>query len=96
MEQHKGLQSLVAKDAMTLLHNMVAMPWPGTHTCQDGQECQYCGFCVFWYQLALEIVEKLAPKASAIPPDVSKRKYSIIFIHCNVIKISKVNPNENF
>ncbi|OXA59651.1 Protein unc-79 [Folsomia candida] len=69
VEQHKGLQSLVAKDAMTLLHNMVAMPWPGTHTCQDGQECQYCGFCVFWYQLALEIVEKLAPKASAIPPD---------------------------
>jgi hypothetical protein len=70
VEQHKGLQSLVAKDAMTLLHNMVAMPWPGAHTCQDGLECQFCEMAVLWYQLALEIVEKLAPQKTAIPPDV--------------------------
>lgn len=70
MEQHKGLQTLVAKDAMVLLHNMVAMPWPGTHTCQQGQDCQFCEMAVLWYQLALEIVQKLAPENSALAADV--------------------------
>jgi len=62
--------TLVAKDAMVLLHNMVAMPWPGNHTCNDGQECQFCEMAVLWHELALEIVEKLAPESSSLPPDV--------------------------
>ncbi|ODN04336.1 Protein unc-79 [Orchesella cincta] len=70
VEQHKGLHTLVAKDAMVLLHNMVAMPWPGTHTCQQSQDCQFCEMAVLWYQLALEIVQKLAPENSALAPDV--------------------------
>jgi len=70
VEQHKGLHTLVAKDAMVLLHNMVAMPWPGTHTCQQNQDCQFCEMAVLWYQLALEIVQKLAPENSALAPDV--------------------------
>ncbi|CAG7837387.1 unnamed protein product [Allacma fusca] len=70
VEQHKGLQTLVAKDAMVLLHNMVAMPWPGKHTCHRNLECQFCEMSVLWYQLALEIVQKLAPEKPALEPDI--------------------------
>ncbi len=75
MEQHKGLETCVAKDAMTLLYNMVAMPWPGKHTCHKEQECQFCEMAVLWYQLALEIVQKLAPQNPAIAPDVRPIHY---------------------
>lgn len=67
---------------MTLLHRMVAMPWPGKHTCHKDQECQFCEMSVLWYQLALEIVQKLAPQDPALAPDVIGLILTQISIPC--------------
>ncbi|XP_068085270.1 protein unc-79 homolog [Anabrus simplex] len=72
VEKHSGVHTTLAQDVCKLLKGMVSVSWTDGHACSSNKdECLFCESCVMWYQLALELVEFLAPESPAHPPDVS-------------------------
>ncbi|XP_043553117.1 protein unc-79 homolog isoform X4 [Chiloscyllium plagiosum] len=60
-----GLDHGLAKDIISIINNVFQAPWGGSHTCQKDEsavECNLCQSSILCYQLACELLERLAPK----------------------------------
>ncbi|ELV12147.1 Protein unc-79 like protein [Tupaia chinensis] len=60
-----GLEHSLSKDIISIINNVFQAPWGGSHTCQKGEkaiECNLCQSSILCYQLACELLERLAPK----------------------------------
>uniref|UniRef100_G1PSB3 Unc-79 homolog, NALCN channel complex subunit n=1 Tax=Myotis lucifugus TaxID=59463 RepID=G1PSB3_MYOLU len=59
-----GLEHSISKDIISIINN-VFQPWGGSHTCQKDEkaiECNLCQASILCYQLACELLGRLAPK----------------------------------
>nr|XP_045011054.1 protein unc-79 homolog isoform X4 [Jaculus jaculus] len=60
-----GLEHSLSKDIMSVINSVFQAPWGGSHTCQKEQkatECNLCQSSILCYQLACDLLERLAPK----------------------------------
>uniref|UniRef100_A0A8C9AXH4 Unc-79 homolog, NALCN channel complex subunit n=1 Tax=Prolemur simus TaxID=1328070 RepID=A0A8C9AXH4_PROSS len=60
-----GLEHSLSKDIISIINNVFQAPWGGSHTCQKevkAIECNLCQSSILCYQLACELLERLAPK----------------------------------
>nr|XP_051682389.1 protein unc-79 homolog isoform X3 [Oryctolagus cuniculus] len=60
-----GLEHNLSKDIISIINNVFQAPWGGSHTCQKDEksvECSLCQLSILCYQLACELLERLAPK----------------------------------
>ncbi|XP_045307880.1 protein unc-79 homolog isoform X20 [Leopardus geoffroyi] len=60
-----GLEHSLSKDIISIINNVFQAPWGGSHTCQKEEkaiECNLCQSSILCYQLACELLERLAPK----------------------------------
>ncbi|XP_029453714.1 protein unc-79 homolog [Rhinatrema bivittatum] len=60
-----GLENSLSKDIIAIINNVFQAPWGGSHTCQKDEkavECNLCQSSILCYQLACELLERLAPK----------------------------------
>ncbi|XP_069064328.1 protein unc-79 homolog [Pleurodeles waltl] len=60
-----GLENNLSKDIISIINNVFQAPWGGSHTCQKDEkavECNLCQSSILCYQLACELLERLAPK----------------------------------
>ncbi|KAM4664558.1 LOW QUALITY PROTEIN: protein unc-79 homolog [Discoglossus pictus] len=60
-----GLQNSLSKDIISIINNVFQAPWGGSHTCQKDEkaiECSLCQSSILCYQMACELLERLAPK----------------------------------
>uniref|UniRef100_A0ABM5FBC1 Protein unc-79 homolog isoform X3 n=1 Tax=Pogona vitticeps TaxID=103695 RepID=A0ABM5FBC1_9SAUR len=60
-----GLENSISKDIISIISNVFQAPWGGSHTCQKDEkavECNLCQSSILCYQLACELLERLAPK----------------------------------
>uniref|UniRef100_A0A452I997 Uncharacterized protein n=1 Tax=Gopherus agassizii TaxID=38772 RepID=A0A452I997_9SAUR len=60
-----GLENSLSKDIISIINNVFQAPWGGSHTCQKDEkvaECNLCQSSILCYQLACELLERLAPK----------------------------------
>ncbi|XP_078418310.1 protein unc-79 homolog [Cetorhinus maximus] len=60
-----GLDHGLSKDIISIINNVFQAPWGGSHTCQKDEravECNLCQSSILCYQLACELLERLAPK----------------------------------
>uniref|UniRef100_A0A7M4ENC1 Unc-79 homolog, NALCN channel complex subunit n=1 Tax=Crocodylus porosus TaxID=8502 RepID=A0A7M4ENC1_CROPO len=60
-----GLENSLSKDIISIISNVFQAPWGGSHTCQKDEkavECNLCQSSILCYQLACELLERLAPK----------------------------------
>ncbi|XP_036113707.1 protein unc-79 homolog isoform X5 [Molossus molossus] len=60
-----GLEHSISKDIISIINNVFQAPWGGSHTCQKDEkaiECNLCQSSILCYQLACELLERLAPK----------------------------------
>ncbi|XP_043930510.1 protein unc-79 homolog [Protopterus annectens] len=60
-----GLDNSLSKDIISIVNNVFQAPWGGSHTCQKDEkavECSLCQSSILCYQLACELLERLAPK----------------------------------
>ncbi|XP_066132234.1 protein unc-79 homolog isoform X4 [Saccopteryx bilineata] len=60
-----GLEHSLSKDIISIINNVFQAPWGGSHTCQKdvkAMECSLCQSSILCYQLACELLERLAPK----------------------------------
>ncbi|MGH0171782.1 UNVERIFIED_CONTAM: hypothetical protein FKN15_061770 [Acipenser sinensis] len=60
-----GLDNSLSKDIISIINNVFQAPWGGSHTCQKDEkavECNLCQSSILCYQLACELLERLAPK----------------------------------
>ncbi|XP_069494073.1 protein unc-79 homolog isoform X6 [Ambystoma mexicanum] len=60
-----GLENILSKDIISIINNVFQAPWGGSHTCQKDEkavECNLCQSSILCYQLACELLERLAPK----------------------------------
>uniref|UniRef100_A0A2K6GVD8 Unc-79 homolog, NALCN channel complex subunit n=1 Tax=Propithecus coquereli TaxID=379532 RepID=A0A2K6GVD8_PROCO len=60
-----GLEHSLSKDIISIINNVFQAPWGGSHTCQKAEkavECNLCQSSILCYQLACELLERLAPK----------------------------------
>ncbi|XP_053101829.1 protein unc-79 homolog isoform X6 [Hemicordylus capensis] len=60
-----GLENSISKDIIAIINNVFQAPWGGSHTCQKDEkaiECNLCQSSILCYQLACELLERLAPK----------------------------------
>ncbi|XP_045057896.2 protein unc-79 homolog isoform X3 [Desmodus rotundus] len=60
-----GLEHNLSKDIMSIINNVFQAPWGGSHSCQKDEkatECNLCQSSILCYQLACELLERLAPK----------------------------------
>uniref|UniRef100_A0A803SXG5 Unc-79 homolog, NALCN channel complex subunit n=1 Tax=Anolis carolinensis TaxID=28377 RepID=A0A803SXG5_ANOCA len=60
-----GLENSISKDIISIISNVFQAPWGGSHTCQKDEkatECTLCQSSILCYQLACELLERLAPK----------------------------------
>ncbi|XP_044292352.1 protein unc-79 homolog isoform X3 [Varanus komodoensis] len=60
-----GLENSISKDIISIINNVFQAPWGGSHTCQKDEkavECNLCQSSILCYQLACELLERLAPK----------------------------------
>ncbi|XP_032693253.1 protein unc-79 homolog isoform X9 [Lontra canadensis] len=60
-----GLEHSLSKDIISIINNVFQAPWGGSHTCQKDEkaiECNLCQSSILCYQLACELLERLAPK----------------------------------
>ncbi|XP_021567615.1 protein unc-79 homolog, partial [Carlito syrichta] len=60
-----GLEHNLSKDIISIINNVFQAPWGGSHTCQKTEkatECNLCQSSILCYQLACELLERLAPK----------------------------------
>uniref|UniRef100_H0VMV8 Unc-79 homolog, NALCN channel complex subunit n=1 Tax=Cavia porcellus TaxID=10141 RepID=H0VMV8_CAVPO len=60
-----GLEHNLSKDIISIINNVFQAPWGGSHTCQKEEKAMECNLCqssILCYQLACELLERLAPK----------------------------------
>lgn len=60
-----GLEHSISKDIISIVNNVFQAPWGGSHTCQKDEkaiECSLCQASILCYQLACELLGRLAPK----------------------------------
>lgn len=60
-----GLEHSLSKDIISIINNVFQAPWGGSHTCQKEEkaiECNLCQSSILCYQLACELLKRLAPK----------------------------------
>ncbi|XP_063295111.1 protein unc-79 homolog isoform X1 [Pelobates fuscus] len=60
-----GLENSLSKDVISIINNVFQAPWGGSHTCQKDEkaiECSLCQSSILCYQMACELLERLAPK----------------------------------
>uniref|UniRef100_G3T0V8 Unc-79 homolog, NALCN channel complex subunit n=1 Tax=Loxodonta africana TaxID=9785 RepID=G3T0V8_LOXAF len=60
-----GLEHSLSKDIISVINNVFQAPWGGSHSCQKDEkalECNLCQSSILCYQLACELLERLAPK----------------------------------
>ncbi|XP_076777453.1 protein unc-79 homolog isoform X12 [Arvicanthis niloticus] len=60
-----GLEHSLSKDIISIINNVFQAPWGGSHSCQKDKkatECSLCQSSILCYQLACELLERLAPK----------------------------------
>ncbi|NP_001074486.2 protein unc-79 homolog [Mus musculus] len=60
-----GLEHSLSKDIISIINNVFQAPWGGSHSCQKDKkatECNLCQSSILCYQLACELLERLAPK----------------------------------
>ncbi|KAM6201044.1 protein unc-79 homolog isoform 5-T5 [Rhynchocyon petersi] len=60
-----GLEHSLSRDIISIINNVFQAPWGGSHTCQKDEkaiECNLCQSSILCYQLACELLERLAPK----------------------------------
>ncbi|XP_014404573.1 PREDICTED: protein unc-79 homolog isoform X4 [Myotis brandtii] len=60
-----GLEHSISKDIISIINNVFQAPWGGSHTCQKDEkaiECNLCQASILCYQLACELLGRLAPK----------------------------------
>lgn len=60
-----GFEHSLSKDIISIINNVFQAPWGGSHTCQKEEkaiECNLCQSSILCYQLACELLERLAPK----------------------------------
>lgn len=60
-----GLEHSISKDIISIINNVFQAPWGGSHSCQKDEkaiECNLCQSSILCYQLACELLERLAPK----------------------------------
>uniref|UniRef100_F6YC62 Unc-79 homolog, NALCN channel complex subunit n=1 Tax=Xenopus tropicalis TaxID=8364 RepID=F6YC62_XENTR len=60
-----GLENSLSKDIISIINNVLQAPWGGSHTCQKDEkavECSLCQSSILCYQMACELLERLAPK----------------------------------
>uniref|UniRef100_A0A8C5MYU6 Unc-79 homolog, NALCN channel complex subunit n=1 Tax=Leptobrachium leishanense TaxID=445787 RepID=A0A8C5MYU6_9ANUR len=60
-----GLEHSLSKDIISIINNVFQAPWGGSHTCQKDEkaiECSLCQSSILCYQMACELLERLAPK----------------------------------
>ncbi|XP_075470590.1 protein unc-79 homolog isoform X5 [Ascaphus truei] len=60
-----GLENSLSKDIISIINNVFQAPWGGSHTCQKDEkavECSLCQSSILCYQMACELLERLAPK----------------------------------
>ncbi|XP_039288508.1 protein unc-79 homolog isoform X2 [Nilaparvata lugens] len=80
VERYTGMHTVVAQDVSRLLQSMLCLPWlssaSGTHAHSHSQShapplhsCPRCDLSIIWHQLALHLVEYIAPENLAHPPD---------------------------
>jgi hypothetical protein len=71
VEKHNGVHTSLSEDVSQLLQVMVSASWVGSHSCASKNDCVFCESNVMWHQLALQLIEFLAPDHPVNPPDVS-------------------------
>lgn len=71
MEKHSGVHTSLSEDVSQLLKLMASASWVGSHSCASKNDCVFCESSVMWHQLALQLIEFLAPDHPVNPPDVS-------------------------
>ncbi|CAO2587202.1 Protein unc-79 homolog [Lemmus lemmus] len=60
-----GLEHNLSKDIISIINNVFQAPWGGSHSCQKDKKAKECNLCqssILCYQLACELLERLAPK----------------------------------
>ncbi|KAM4690013.1 protein unc-79 homolog isoform 2-T2 [Rhinophrynus dorsalis] len=60
-----GMENSLSKDIISIINNVFQAPWGGSHTCQKDEKAVECGLCqasILCYQMACELLERLAPK----------------------------------
>lgn len=60
-----GLENSISKDIISIINNVFQAPWGGSHICQKDEkavECNLCQSSILCYQMACELLERLAPK----------------------------------
>ncbi|XP_060036956.1 protein unc-79 homolog isoform X3 [Erinaceus europaeus] len=60
-----GLEHSLSKDIISIINSVFQAPWGGSHTCHKERvaaECSLCQSSILCYQLACELLERLAPK----------------------------------
>ncbi|KAG8449094.1 hypothetical protein GDO86_015955 [Hymenochirus boettgeri] len=60
-----GFDNSLSKDIISIINNVLQAPWGGSHTCQKDEkavECSLCQSSILCYQMACELLERLAPK----------------------------------
>ncbi|XP_050007321.1 protein unc-79 homolog isoform X4 [Alexandromys fortis] len=60
-----GLEHSLSKDIISIINNVFQAPWGGSHSCQKDKKAKECNLCqssILCYQLACELLERLAPK----------------------------------
>ncbi|XP_052267084.1 protein unc-79 homolog [Dreissena polymorpha] len=63
--RHLGIYNETSKELMSLLTNMLSVPWDGIHSCDEEQETVNCQFCVnitLWHQLACQVMKQFSPR----------------------------------
>jgi len=71
VEKHNGVHTSLSEDVSQLLKLMSSASWVGSHSCASKNDCVFCESSVMWHQLALQLIEFLAPDHPVNPPDVS-------------------------
>lgn len=81
-----GLEHNLSKDIISIINNVFQAPWGGSHTCQKDEkavECNLCQLSILCYQLACELLERLAPK------EESRLVVSVEELQCACVTVMK-------
>ncbi|EDL81764.1 similar to KIAA1409 protein (predicted) [Rattus norvegicus] len=86
-----GLEHSLSKDIISIINNVFQAPWGGSHSCQKDKkatECSLCQSSILCYQLACELLERLAPKEESRLVEMAKfEEPDILFNMLNCLKI---------
>ena len=62
---HLGIYNETSRSMLKLLTNMLNLKWDGSHACDkedEINECLLCEVSAIWYQLAVRVMEFIAPR----------------------------------